>query len=254
MSDDTSGSADGASGPTTLRAEDAKRVLGVDTLGDRTLYQQALTHRSRFQGTDDAHLRSNERLEFLGDALLDVIVGEALYRRFPEQDEGYLTRLRAKLVSGQALAQTARRLGLGDLLLLSENAERSGGRDNAGILADAYEAVVAALYLDQGLDAARRFVHRSALDPIDLSDVATQATDYKSRLQEHLQAAGAPLPTYRVTDEVGPSHDKTFTVEVRVDDTPRGAGRGSSKKAAEQHAAREALQRLRTSSNGSSPP
>jgi ribonuclease-3 len=214
------------------------------------LYERALTHRSRFRGRPDSHRVTNERLEFLGDALLGFIVGEALYRRFPDQDEGYLTRLRAKLVSRDALARYARRLGLGPHLLMSENAERSRGRSNPNILSDAYEALIGALYLDQGLEAARTFVHRTALDPTDLDALAAEHRNYKSLLQEHLQAHGRDQPSYRTIHEEGPSHDKTFTVEVLLDGTPHGAGTAGSKQKAEQKAARKALDRLLTDDSG----
>lgn len=213
-------------------------------VGDLALYTQALTHRSHFRGEGDRHLATNERLEFLGDALLGFIVAETLFERFPDKNEGYLTRLRAKLVSGKALARYARRIDLGDHILMSENAVRSEGRDNPSILADAYEALVGALYLDQGLPAAQRFIRASALAPVDLDALAAQNENYKSLLLEHMQAEGRPQPTYRVVREEGPSHDKTFTVEALLDGTPYGEGTAGSKKNAEQKAARAALERL----------
>lgn len=212
---------------------------------DLALYEQALTHRSRFRGQADNHLATNERLEFLGDALLGFVMAEALYRQFPDKNEGFLTRLRAKLVSGKALARYARRIDLGPHLLMSENAVRSEGRDNPSILADAYEALVGAVYLDHDLDAARRFIQASALDPVDLGAIATQNENYKSQLLEFAQARGQPQPTYRVVHAEGPSHDRTFTVEALLDGTPYGEGTAGSKKKAEQLAACEALDALR---------
>lgn len=226
-----------------------ERLTG-QSAGDLDLYRRALTHRSLLRGEPDSHLASNERLEFLGDALLDFVVGEALYRRFPTKNEGFLTRLRAKLVSGTALARYARRMDLGAHLLMSENAEKGQGRDNASILADAFEALLGALYLDRGHDAARQFVEERALDPVDLRDVAAQEQNYKSALLEYMQARGRPQPTYRVVHEEGPSHDKTFTVEAMVDGAAYGTGTASSKKTAEQHAARESLERLRSEGGG----
>lgn len=217
--------------------------LSVSTLA---LYERALTHRSRFRGQLESALASNERLEFLGDALLGFVVAEALYRQFPDKKEGYLTRLRAKLVSGNALARYARRIDLGSHLLMSENAERSGGRSNPSILSDAYEALVGALYLDQGLEAARGFIRRTALDPIDLDALARKYQNYKSLLLERMQAQGRAQPTYRVVHEEGPSHDKTFTVEALVDGEPYGRGSAESKKKAEQQAARKTLEQLET--------
>ena len=227
-----------------------KRLTG-HPVTDLSLYRRALTHRSVLRGHPDSHLYSNERLEFLGDALLDLVVGEELYETFPSKNEGYLTRLRAKLVNKSALAHYARRIDLGQYLLMSDNAAKDEGRNNPSILADAYEAVVGALYLDSGSDAARSFIYATALDPVDLQDVAAQEENYKSRLLEAMQAEGRPQPTYRVVTETGPSHDKTFTVEACVDDTPYGRGTAGSKKTAEQRAAREALDRLSADRNGS---
>jgi len=210
-----------------------------------TLYRRALTHRSLLRSRTHDVSESNERLEFLGDALLDLIVGEMLYHRFADRNEGFLTRLRAKLVSGKVLATYARRIDLGDYLLMSRNAEKGEGRDNSSILADAFEALVGALYLDQGYEAAQSFVRDDVLDGVDLQEVAKQEENYKSLLLERMQAQGRPQPTYRVIGEDGPSHDKTFTVEALVDDTPYGTGSAGSKKQAEQQAAREALQQMR---------
>ena len=228
----------------SLSRDVIERLVGIP-VHNLALYELALTHRSRFRGEADSHLATNERLEFLGDALLGFVMAETLFQRFPGKNEGYLTRLRAKLVSGKALARYARRIDLGPHILMSENAERSEGRDNPSILADAYEALVGALYLDQDLEAARRFIHASALDPVDLDELAARNENYKSLLLEYMQARGRPQPTYRVVHEEGPSHDKTFTVEALLDGTPFGEGTASSKKKAEQDAARDALDRLR---------
>jgi len=214
------------------------------SVGDLAVYRRALTHRSLLRMPGVEGQASNERLEFLGDALLDLIIAELLYHRFAERDEGFLTRLRAKLVSGKALATYARRIDLGVYVRMSENAARGEGRDNPSILADAFEALVGALYLDQGYEAARRFVRDEVLAGLDLREIAAHEENFKSRLLEAMQAEGRPQPTYRVVEEEGPSHDKTFTVEALVDDTPYGRGRASSKKQAEQEAAREALGEL----------
>jgi len=215
-------------------------------VGDLSLYRRALTHRSLLRGHPKSHLHSNERLEFLGDALLNFVVGETLYASFPTKNEGYLTRLRAKLVNRDALAHYARQIDLGAHLLMSENAAKDEGRNNPSILADAYEALVGAVYLDGGHGPAADFIQASALDPIDLQNVAAQEENYKSRLLEAMQAEGRPQPTYRVIREEGPSHDKTFTVAACVDGTAYGRGTAGQKKAAEQQAAREALNRLGT--------
>jgi ribonuclease-3 len=216
-------------------------------VGDVSLYRRALTHRSVLRGQTDTHLRSNERLEFLGDALLGFIVGEVLYRTFPDEDEGFLTRLRAKLVSKRALAGYARQMDLGAHLLMTENAARGRGRENPSILSDAFEALLGAVYLDQGFTSAQAFVQKRALDTVDFQELATAEENYKSVLQERLQKDNRPLPTYTVTDVAGPSHDRTYTVEVLIDGQSHGQGVAGSKQKAEQQAARKALQRLRTS-------
>jgi ribonuclease-3 len=227
-------------------SRDAVESLVGQPVEDLGLYRRALTHRSLLRGEPDQHLQSNERLEFLGDALIDLVVSEALYDRFPEEDEGHLTRLRARLVSGPALAQYARRMDLGPHLRMSDNAAQGEGRDNPNILADAFEALAGAVYLDQGGGAAARFVHDRALDPFDLDDVAARDENYKSQLLERMQAEGRAQPTYRVVQEEGPSHDKTFTVEAVVGDTAYARGTAGSKQEAEQQAARRTLETMRS--------
>lgn len=208
---------------------------------DLSLYRKALTHRSLLRSHPQRHLLSNERLEFLGDAFLDLAISEELYERYPSEDEGFLTRMRAKLVSEQPLARYARHLDLGTHLLMSENAARNDGRNNPSLLADAFEALVGAVYLDLGHHAARVFVRDRALAPFDLAEVAAQDANYKSRLLERMQAEGRSQPTYRVVHQEGPSHDRTFTVEVWVGDTAYERGTASSKQEAEQNAARRTL-------------
>lgn len=213
------------------------------SIDDLSLYRRALTHRSLLRVYPEQSLQSNERLEFLGDALLDLFVGEILYDRFPTRDEGALTRLRARLVSEHPLATYARHLDLGSHLLMSKNAAQ-GGRDNPSILADAFEALVAAVYLDLEYEAAQTFVHDRVLASFDLEELAAQDDNYKSQLLEHMQARSRPQPTYHVVQEEGPSHDKTFTVEVRIGDTAYEQGTAGSKQDAEQAAARRTLTQL----------
>jgi ribonuclease-3 len=222
-----------------------------ETLGlrfsDQALLRQALVHRSYLNENPDFPLPSNERLEFLGDALLDFIVGEYLYLQYPEMDEGKLTSLRAALISGSALAQLARKVDLGSYVYLSRGEEEMGGRARVGLLSDAFEALVAAIYLDKGLETTSQFV--TAL-------VAPEATriveghldrDFKSRLQEWTQRELAVTPTYRTVLEQGPDHAKEFTVEVVINDEVYGLGLGRSKQAAEQEAAERALGRVESS-------
>lgn len=228
---------------------DIERLIGMP-VGDLELYEHALRHRSIFRGQPTDGTESNERLEFLGDAVLGAAVAERLYRRFPDRDEGFLTRTRANLVNGKTLARFAEALGLHELVLLSENMEASGGRQTPTILADAFEAVVGAVYLDQGFGEARAFVNRVLEKCVDLDAAAEQRTNFKSQLLEYVQARAMGQPTYEVVAEEGPSHDRTFTVEAYVDGTPFGRGRAGSKKQAEQRAAREALTALRTHDSG----
>lgn len=229
--------------PAVLRA-DIEALVGRP-VENMEYYRQALLHRSLLRGEPKGHLQSNERLEFLGDAVLGFVTAEHLYRSFPDRDEGFLTRVRAKIVNGQALARFAMRLDLGPLILLSDNMDQSGGRANPTILADAFEAVIGAIYLDLGEEAARIFIQEKILKEIDLEDLAHQRDNYKSVLLEHAQALGWPQPIYKVTDEEGPSHEKTFTVEVILNGESYGRGVARNKKKAEQEAAGEALDRLR---------
>ncbi len=213
------------------------------------LYEQALRHRSSLADTaGEEHTASNERLEFLGDAVLDSITAEHLFHHFPDGDEGFLTRLRARIVNGQALAQFASELGLGDMILMSDAMGREGGRDSTAILADTLEAVIAALYLDMGEQAARTFVRTKMLARIDLDDLAQVRDNYKSLLLEHVQALGWPQPHYRVAREEGPPHERMFTIDVLLRGEAYGRGQAHSKKKAEQKAAEQALNRLRRES------
>ncbi len=207
------------------------------------LYKRALRHRSALRKAD-ADLRSNQRLEFLGDAILGLIVAEHLYQRFPDADEGFLTKTRAKLVNGRSLARCARELGLGAMLEVSANMERIDGRNKKSVLSDAYEALVGALFLDLGIPAVRRFVRRTLFERVDLSTLAATEDNYKSVLLEYCQSNAWPQPTYEVVSEEGPEHDKAFTSRVFVNGLESGIGSAGSKKRAEQMAARAALSKL----------
>ena len=197
----------------------------------------ALTHRS-------AGKPNNERLEFLGDALLGVTVAELLFEAHPHASEGELSRLRAQLVNGQALAVIARELELGDILKLGPGELKSGGFRRDSILADAFEALVAAVYLDDGYDACRQVVRR--LFTPRVAEIKRSSKDAKTRLQEWLQGRGLPLPTYELTDSYGEDHAKIFDVSCSIDEPEpiRVEGRGGSRRAAEQDAAEAVLRRL----------
>lgn len=220
----------------------------VTTLGRRigfrfreaALARQALTHKSWTNEHREAGLGDNERLEFLGDAVLDLAVSERLMARFPEAPEGLLSKLRAAMVDEASLSELARQIGLGELLYLGKGEEASGGREKASLLADAFEAVVAAVYLQGGLRAVFRLVDRFFEEAFVEAEAGTVDRDFKTRLQEEVQRRQLPLPVYRVVEERGPDHQKTFVVEVQVGETVfRSEGR--SKKWAEQLGAKAAL-------------
>jgi len=214
------------------------------TFSDKTLLQRALTHRSYLNENPDYPLEDNERLEFLGDAILDFITGEYLYHRFPEVTEGRLTNLRSALVRTESLAKFAAKLDLGTFLFLGRGEEDSGGRERAAILCDAFEALLGALYLDQGMEAARDFVG-VLIEPALQEILASHAEkDAKSRLQEVAQSQYQLTPIYRTIKEEGPDHAKEFTVEAVIGSKSYGQGVGFSKQNAAQAAAREALNML----------
>ena len=200
----------------------------------------ALTH-SSYANEEKPAGHSNERLEFLGDSVLGVVVADYLFRNCPDLPEGELTKNRAALVCEKALCGFSRQLGVGDYLLLSRGEQNSGGRTRSSILADAFEALIAAIYLDAGMEEARRFILRFVL-PVFRAVKPKAFKDYKTALQEIVQQNPEEQLEYVLTGESGPDHDKHFTVEVHLNDNVIGKGGGRSKKEAEQQAAREALE------------
>lgn len=210
------------------------------------LRDQALTHKSFLNEQGGEPGSDNERLELLGDAVLSLVITDHLVSRFPSLDEGHLSKLRARVVSEHCLAAGARRINLGRFLRLGRGEEMSHGRDKASLLADALEAVTAAIYLDGGLEASRSFLLRVLEE--DLAKLEQQGgdggADYKTRLQELCQRQFDELPHYRIAGESGPDHDKRFEVELCVKGRVVGGGTGRSKRAAEQAAAKVALQRI----------
>ena len=207
-----------------------------------TLLQNALTHSSYANERWHNSLMSNERLEFLGDSILGMVVADYLYRNYPERPEGELTRMRADMVCEVSLAKVADKLDLGRHLLLGHGEEQGGGRNRKSILADATESVIAACYLDGGMEAAQAFIQRFIL--CNVPDTRLTNKDYKTALQELVQKKKNQVLTYHLIGESGPDHDKEFAVQVQLNGKVVGSGAGSSKKRAEQDAAKQAMETL----------
>jgi ribonuclease-3 len=211
------------------------------TFASRDLLNRALTHKSYSHEAKNEDVRHNETFEFLGDSVLGFVIGDLLFRNFPELDEGALSKMKAFLVSANSLAAKAREYGMGDVIRLGIGEEKTGGRKKDSLLANLFEAMIAGVYLDGGIEPARRLIEKSFADDIraiNEDDLLFQ--DYKTALQELAQGRGLPLPEYNVVDEVGPDHDKVFVVEVKVG-SMLARGEGSSKKEAQQQAAKHAL-------------
>jgi ribonuclease III len=212
---------------------------------DRGLLEHAMTHTSRANEDVSGGVRDNESLEFLGDAVLGFLIADLLFNEFPEHDEGQKSKIKAALVSTTTLARLAERLSLGEHLLLGRGEEKTGGRQKQALLADGYEALIAAIYLDGGVEHVRAFVAREFATLVDEARrVGAAGQDYKSALQELVQSRNEPLPEYRLIGTVGPDHRKLFQVEVVVNGEPVAEASGTSKKEAEQEAAKLALEKL----------
>jgi ribonuclease-3 len=213
----------------------------------RSLLEQAFVHSSYCNENPNFGYPSNERLEFLGDAILNFVVTEKLYKEFSELPEGELTEIRASLVCRDALAELACSLELGDWLLLGRGEELSGGRMKVGNLANTMEALIGALYLDQGLVKARRFILKQLKPRLEEIKTGKTVPNYKALVQEFIQGQKRPTPVYRLVEAVGPDHSKQFSAEILVDGEALGRGMGGSKKVAESQAARAAWEKLRCS-------
>ena len=220
--------------------DDLERQIGY-TIKHRAFFLQALTHRSYLQFAQYSTLRSNERLEFLGDSILNLVIAEYLYGEFESLPEGDLTKLRSRLVSGAALVHHAVDIHLERFLLLSTSADTALKRGSATLLADAYEAMIAAIYLDGGMNAARDFIYRHIITHTRRDELMLSDKNYKSMLLEFVQSKKMASPKYITVDEEGPNHARTFSVEVIVNGSKHGVGTGRSKKEAEQNAAQKAL-------------
>jgi len=235
-----------------IRIEDLKvdvarlsKNLGV-TINDPSVYVQALLHRSYVaNGKTINGYKSNERLEFFGDAILSMIVSEYLYEKFPHSDEGHLTKLRSRLINKNALAYFADQIDLLDFIYLSPSARQSIEQGYHSLVADAYEAIIAAMYIDQGYDVVVQFVRKHLYEALENKEIELLIDDnYKSLLIEYTQGMGLGTPRYEVIKKEGPDHDQVFTVEVKIEKVSYGTGIGKSKKEAEQKAAGAAYVRF----------
>lgn len=208
------------------------------------LLRRALTHRSHLNEAARSSLGHNERLEFLGDAVLDLVISHRLMDRLPDADEGVLSRVKSQIVSAEGLAEVAREIDLGSSLFLGKGEEKTEGRAKRSLLANAMEAVIGAVYLDGGLPAAKTMILRLFARPLQTqTDESAEVVDYKTTLQEQCQKAFGRPPTYRLSRVSGPDHEKVFEVEILMNDTPCGEGIGKNKKEAEQRAAEGVLRR-----------
>lgn len=220
-----------------------EKILGTK-INNKNLYIEAFIHRS-FLEENDQFVFSNERLEYLGDSVLNLVIGEFLFNKFPKEEEGFLTKVRAKMVNRNALSSVAENLKLGDFIILSSNIPKTITQNSKSILSDALEALIGALYLDKGIEICRCFIHKKIVEPMLKEGEHLVDENYKSQLLEFAQANKLTIPLYQIFKEEGPHHDKTFTVEVTMGDKIMGKGKGKSKKEAEQYAAKAALNQLR---------
>ena len=222
--------------------KELEKIIGA-TIGDKNLYVEALIHRSVLE--ENEHFTfSNERLEFLGDSVLNLVIGEYLFSKFPNEEEGFLTKVRAKLVNRNALSLVAENINIGELLILSSNIPKSVTHSSKSMLSDALEALIGAIYLDRGIEVCQKFILNNILEPALKNGEHLVDENYKSQLLEYAQANKLTIPVYQIVSEEGPHHDKTFTAEVLIDEKVLGEGTGKSKKEAEQNAARVALKKV----------
>lgn len=240
------------SGVDPQRASDLRRLcrtLGI-RIRDLSLLDQALSHRSYVHEQELGRGQSNERMEFLGDSVLGLVVNEALYEKYAKRQEGRLTKIKSLLVSETVLSRRAEELRLGRYIHLSDNERLSGGGKRSSILADAFEAVIAAVYLDSGLEGARSFIEDHILSDMEKLLNIEEYKNYKSIVQEHAQKKMGARPRYRVVSATGPEHERKFYVELKIEGRALGRGEGKNKKEAEQMAARNALSKLGLLDNG----
>lgn len=215
---------------------------------NKSFFIQALIHRSHLEETQD-DIVSNERLEFLGDAVLSLVVAEYLYTHFPENDEGFLTKIRAKMVNRKVLADAAEAIGLVDFIIVGKNLSQSFKNGSRTVLSDSFEAIIGAIYLDSGIEEVKKFVSRILIKPITTQEDFLRDENYKSQLLELAQSQKLENPVYYVVNEEGPQHNRTFTVKVLIGDEEYGTGQGKNKKSAEQDAAKAAMIKFVQESN-----
>ena len=220
-----------------------EKKLGV-SFEDKKVLKRALTHRSFLNENRGMGLKNNERLEFLGDAVLELIISSKLFHAYPDRAEGELTGIRSALVRTESLAEESRKLEVGQHLLMSKGEEDSGGRDKDYLLANAYEAILGAIYLDKGLDECKKFVERTVLEQLDFIVENELYIDPKTKIQELIQAEYKTTPTYEVVEEKGPDHEKFFTVVLKIGEKFSCKGYGPSKQKAEEDAAQKAIKRI----------
>ncbi len=221
-----------------------EKVLGI-SIQEKKIFLKALRHRSTIDEISEGRPSdSYERLEFLGDAVLDLIVSELIYDRYPRKNEGFMTKLRAQIVKGEALAEYAKTLNLGSIMEIGERARGQGIEYSKSILADVFESVVGAVYVTKGYAPTYSFVAKIIKEQVDFEELTNSLDNYKSILLEYTQARQWKIPNYKVINEYGPGHDKTFEVEVLIGQSSMGEGMGKTKKQAEQRAAKNALDQL----------
>jgi ribonuclease-3 len=225
------------------RIEKLERIVGLQ-INDPSLFLKALRHRSTLFQEQYEVYDSYERLEFLGDAVLDLIAAEILFNNYPHKDEGFLTKVRAKLVKGETLSDFSAKLGIEDLMELGERS--NSGKISKSILADAFESIIAAIYITKGYKQAYDFVERVIDENVKIDELINTVDNYKSALLELAQAEKMPVPIYELVNESGPGHNRTFEVKVLIGKKELGSGTGKSKKKAEQKAAKQALQELKS--------
>jgi ribonuclease III len=230
------------------KIESIERLTGT-TIGRPQLFLRAMRHRSKLIETNLEHSESYEQLEFLGDAVLDLIVTEIIFEQFPSKNEGFMTQMRSRLVKGETLAEFAHLLDLPSLIEVGDRVKDQGIEQSSSVLADIFEALIGAIYRDSGYDAVRRFVQNLFLENIDFEQLESEKDNYKSILLEYAQAKKMSSPLYEVIDTSGPDHDRTFEIQVTLNGKAYGKGVGKNKKKAEQIAAQLTLEMLKKSSN-----